>query len=112
MAANEVLRSTTSALIASGANTSSEVNVAEARTGLLTFPSALTGNTLTFRTAPISSGTFSTLKNSTGGTVTVTMAANTSVPIPAEVLSGAKCIKLVSSGNEGADRTITIELKS
>ena len=107
-----VLHQTAAPVIASGANTSSAIAVIDARTGIITIPAAMTANALTFQTSPALDGTFSTLKDSSGTNVSVTIANSSSVQIPAAVLAGAKAIKIVGNANEGAERTLTVQLKS
>jgi hypothetical protein len=104
--------STAAPVIANGANMSSAICVRDARTGLLTLPAAMTANAVTFRTSPTLDGTFSTLKDSSGTNVSVTIANSGSVQLPAALFAGAHSIKIVGNANEAAARTLTVELKS
>lgn len=112
MPTNTPLWQSSAATIANGQTASDAIAIVDARSGLLTLPAAMTSNSLTFQTSPTLSGTFSTLKDSSGTNVSVTIANSSCVQIPAAVFSGAAALKIVGNSAEGAARALTIQLKS
>lgn len=98
------------ATIANGQTTSSEIDLKGASMGTIYLPAAFTGTSLTFTAAPTAGGTHQTVYDDSNSAITVTVTQGRNYPIPAEVMN-ARFIKLVSSGAEGAARSIVISLK-
>lgn len=107
----------TSATIASGQTTSSEISCdlvtnGEYQLHALEFPAAMTGATITFTGSRTSGGTFVTIKEVGGSSnYTVTVTASSGVSVDPRVFATWPYIKLVSASAEGADRTIVVHLR-
>lgn len=100
---------TVSLTIASGAATSSAFAVGEFSRGSVQIPGAITGTTLATHVS--NDGTnFTALQDAAGNTLTVSpMSANEAILIRPEAFN-FKFARFVSSGSEGADRTLTVTL--
>ena len=97
-------------LIANGAATSGTFRVAEYNKGSLQVPAAITGTSYTLEVSNDGS-TWDGLKTAAGAAVAaVNWAANDILPLPASVFD-AMYARVVSQGNEAADRTLKVFLK-
>ncbi len=100
---------TVSLTIASGAATSSAFSVGEYLRGSVQIPGSISGTTLATHVS--NDGTnFTALQDAAGNTLTVSpMSANEAILIRPEAFN-FKFARFVSSGNEGADRTLAVTL--
>jgi hypothetical protein len=99
------------ATIASGQNTSDEIDLSGTDLCGIEFPAAMTGATMKIQMASASGGTFKTVQKDEvgGGDYTITVTASKYVPITnLAVVAGLRFIKLVSASNEAADRSIVL----
>jgi len=101
--------STTDVSIANGATTSGALDCSSGRTlvGII-LPAALTGTTMTFTTAPTSTGTYVPVydPNATDAAYEVTVGTARYIPLNPVAFAGCRFIKLVSGASEGGVRTI------
>lgn len=75
-------------------------------------PATFTGTSITFEASDAVDGTFVVVKAGTGGSsLSYTVAQNTWVALDPKDFYGLNFIKIVSGGNETADRTIVLSLK-
>lgn len=98
------------ATITSGSATSNAVDISSWAIFGFQLPSAFTGATVTFQVSADGSN-FTTLKDQTGTTITMTVAASFAYPFPDEV-SPWSYVKIVSASNEAATRSIIIAAKA
>lgn len=99
------------AQIASGSNTTSAIDLYGSTLAGIWFPSAFTGATLTFSSAPSIDGTYATVNDidsSSAYTVTVSSGYQ---PVDVNVFAGVRYLKLISSSNEAAGRTLNLSVK-
>lgn len=103
---------TVAATIANQATLSGVLPMWEGRTALMQFGSTMTNTAVTFQGAYASDGTFATIENGSGASLSanITNAPNL-VPIPAAALT-MPFLKLKFANPEGASRSVTIIVKS
>lgn len=78
----------------------------------LKFPAAMTGTSMTFTGCEVSDGTFVTIKDVGGASnYSITVTANSFVPVDPRVFATFPFIKLVSGSTELADRSIVVHLR-
>lgn len=100
--------------IASGETTSSVVGIGDYTIAGVHLGAALTGATIGFAAAPTSGGSFQTVKDSDGNTISLASNAAGALGLSgaeADALAPWQWIKIVSASAEAADRTITLALK-
>jgi len=101
-----------SVVISSGGTTSGAIDLTGGSTLLgIRLPSAFTGTSVTLTEAPTLNGTYQAVYDNTGTQITFVAAASRTVLISPATVIGLRFVKLVSSGAEGADRTIQLILK-
>ena len=106
-------------LIANGTALSTPINMAEYAMGQLITPAAWTAAAIAFKVCDTIGGTFVPLRGSTGAIIEITnVVAAGAFPLPAELLS-CQYFKIWSEtpgagtdANQGADRLMTVMLKS
>lgn len=103
---------TQTATIANGQTTSNAIDKLHYRITALHMPAAFTGASISFLAAPTASGTYQQVVDEAGAPIAVTATAGKVIALDqiAPELSSLRFIKLVSSGAEGADRAIILEL--
>lgn len=101
--------STTSVAIANAATDSAAIDIAAMITGGFIIPSAFTGTSVSYKVSYTTSG-HQPLYDQFGNQVTTPVAVNRAFPFPAEAAGFASLI-IVSSGAEGASRTIQLYRK-
>lgn len=102
---------TPTVVIASGGTTSGELALTDdERLIAVQTPSALTGTTFTFTTCNASGGTFLPVYYE-GTQYSITVGASRHIALDPRVFAGAQYIKIVSGSTEGADRTITCQIR-
>jgi hypothetical protein len=103
--------------IDSGSNTSSVIDCGfwkddKSQLVGLYFPNTFSSNSGTFTSSDESSGTFNTIKSVGGASnYSITISTGCYVPVDPEVFSGASFIKLVTSSNQTADRTVKFVIR-
>ncbi len=97
--------------IANGQTTSDSVPIGDGVPVGLKMPAAFTGVSITFQGSVDEGATFSPLYDSSGAAVTVTVGTSRLIALEAVNLVACTHIKLVSSGAEGADRTLTLIMR-
>ena len=105
--------------IPSGAALSAAINMAEYASGQIITPAAWTAAAIAFKVCDTIGGTFVPLRGATGAVVEITnVVAAGAFPLPAE-LSSSQYFKIWSENagagtdaNQGADRVMTVLLKS
>lgn len=95
---------TTSAVIASGETASNAIDLDQLLAFGLVCPATVDGTSVTFTAATTSGGTFKTLKNSSGSTISYTIANSSYIALNPADFYGVRYLKLVTSA-AGADRT-------
>lgn len=98
-----------SCTIANGGTNSTGIDFSAYAFGQFTIPSAFTGATVTFQCS-VDGSTYTTLNDSSNATISYTVTASRTYPLPDE-LSGAHYFRIVSASAEGAARTILLSLK-
>lgn len=98
-------------LIASAATTSSAIDIGGYTVVGISFPAAMTGTTTTFTIAPSYTGTYVAAYTASGA-LSYTTAASRYYSIDPVISHGWRYIKVVSGSAEGADRVLTLYLKS
>jgi hypothetical protein len=98
----------TTVVLASGGTTSAEIDLGGTMLVGLQMPSTFTGTSVTFTVANASGGTFQTMKDGAGNSVSKTVAASQYIAIDPTLFRGVRFCKIVSGSTEGADRTITV----
>lgn len=98
------------ATILSGQQDSSAVDISSWALLGFQMPAAFTGATVTFKVSSDGS-TFTTLKDQTGTTITMTVSTSFAYPFPDEV-SAWPYVKITSASAEGANRSIIIAAKA
>lgn len=101
--------STTSVAIANAATDSAAIDIAAMITGGFIIPSAFTGTSVSYKVSYTTSG-HQPLYDQFGNQVTTPVAVNRAFPFPAEAAGFASLI-IVSSGAEGASRTLQLYRK-
>lgn len=96
--------------VASSGTTTPAFDISDVSFGGWQTPAALTSTSATYVTAMTEGGTYTTLKDSTGATITQTVAASGSYPLPPE-LFGFAWMKIVLGSAEAADRALSVYLK-
>lgn len=99
--------------IASGQTTSGVINTGSYTAAGLHLTAALTGATVTFTGSPSETGSFQTVKDSDGSTVSVATATAGAIGFSGaelDALSAWPFIKVVSASSEAADRSLTLML--
>lgn len=78
----------------------------------ISFPSAMTSTAMTFTAASTEAGTYTTLKEVSGGsTYSITVTASSRIPFDHRVFVCAPFIKCVGGSAEGAERTLTLHFR-
>ena len=112
MSVEEAFSRTKVATIANGENLSDAIPIKEARSGIIVVGSTMSGSSLSFQGCDTVNGTFLDIENGSS----VPLAANiTHAPIIVPIPSGAMTLnflKIKSSSNEGAARSLTVIVKS
>lgn len=102
--------------ILNGAALSGVVNMQDYAMGLIITPAAWTAASISFKVCDLPGGTFVPLKVAAGTVCEITVAASGAYPLPAELLSCAYFQVWSETGssdvNQGADRIMTLMLKS
>ncbi len=109
--ANEGIQRT-SVVIANGATLSGAADLGYMQDLFgIVVPAAFTGTSLTFTVAPTAGGTYVALYGDDGNAITVTVAQGRTYTLRSvlrEALRGWRYLKIVSSGAEGAERTVVL----
>ena len=90
--------------IASGATTSSEIDLSGTTICGIYIPSAFTGTGLTFSASTVSGGTFVSIRDGAGNAISKTIAAG---QYPTDFV-GVRFLQIVSNATEAAARTLTL----
>lgn len=97
----------TETVIPSGSDTSGNLNAGGRVPSALVMPAAWTAADITFEVS-IDGSTWVPVHLADGTQYTLTVAASRFVSLTADYFIGAKHVRLVSSVNQGADRTMTL----
>jgi hypothetical protein len=98
--------------IDNGASASDEVDLDGMVPVGIVFPAALTGTAVTFEMALASGGTFVPVYDDAGAEYSVTFTASIYHALKYQYFIGARYIKVVSNGTEGAERTLTLQTRA
>jgi hypothetical protein len=102
----DVITATTT--IANGATDSAAIDLGVATLAGLTFDSAFDGTTITFKVATASGGTFVPMVNSSGTTISYTVAASKYLPLDPAIFAGIRHFKITAGTSQTGISTITI----
>jgi len=98
------------AIIANGQAISSPVDVAGTTLAGIYMPAAFTGTSLTFQASKTIDGTYQTIFR-LGADFSVAVAPGKFVALNPSDFAGAQFIKIVSSANEAASRTLSLAVR-
>ena len=99
---------TTNAIIANGQTTSGAVDLAGTSLVGIQMPATFSGATITFQVATSLGGTYQTMIDGSGTTVTRTVSQGKYVMLSPADFAGIQFLKIVSSASEGAQRTLEL----
>ena len=94
--------------IASGGNTSDEIDLSGTTLCGIYMPSAFTGTGLTFLASTTTGGTFISVRDGAGSAIVKTVAASQYIRLDPTDFIGIRFLKIVSNGTEAATRTLTL----
>ena len=94
--------------IASGATTSSEIDLSGTTICGIYIPSAFTGTGLTFSASTVSGGTFVSIRDGAGNAISKTIAAGQYLRLDPTDFVGVRFLQIVSNATEAAARTLTL----
>lgn len=98
---------TTTNILASS-TTSSEIDLGGTYLVGIQLPASFTGTSLTFTVATASGGTFQTMKDGAGNSVSKTVAQGQYIGIDPTLFRGVRFFKVVSGSTETSDRSLTV----
>lgn len=99
------------ATILSGQTASDAIDLSGCELVGLIMPAAFTGTSIKILSSPTLGGTYQNIYPS-GADYSMTVAASKNIPVEnLAIMAGWRFIKLVSSGAEGADRSITLAVR-
>lgn len=96
------------ATIASGATTSSEIDLSGTTLCGIYIPSAFTGTSISFQAATASGGTFVSVRDGAGNAISKTVAPSQFIKLDPTDFVGVRYLKVVSGSTEGAARTLIL----
>lgn len=97
--------------IASGTDTSDEIDAQTQSLVSILLPDTFTGATLTLEGKISRDDSFQTITDTEGASYSIAVGNGNAVPIDPVLTTGFNFIRIVSGGNEAAERSITVGLK-
>jgi len=109
-AVNEIppMISTLTVNIANGQTTSTAIDLSGASLVGIQMPAAFTGTSISFQVATSVGGTYQTMIDASGSTISKTISASKYLVIDPAEFAGVQFFKIVSGSSEGASRDLTL----
>jgi hypothetical protein len=101
-----------SATIANAGTDSAEVDLNGTVPVGIVFPAAMTGTSVSFKMATSSGGTFVPVYDDDGALYTVSVVVSIYRALKYQHFIGARYIKVISNGAEGAERVLTLRTRA